>query len=432
MDSALHDFNRKKRVKSFPIPTDDARVKLYLRLIREPICLFAEGPAERRDRLRAVLLEREEIPAELLSYTNSMQDSTLSNKEQNDGELFLMGSTEFYEVRRNWLCQWSLSQASSRLSRERELKARPVGQVKAEREAAYNSLYEMNLYASQIGGERPLSCCSFLGDSLLTGSWSGEIKKWSVPDSELSFSFENGHKERVCSIDSSPSDSSLFVSGGMDSLIYLWSSNSSIPIGRLDGHAHRVSRVRFHPSGRLLGSASYDTSWRLWDVERQQELMLQEGHSKEVHCLDFQCDGGLAATGGLDCIGRVWDIRTTHAIMTLQGHASSIYAVAFSPNGHELATGSEDNSYKIWDLRMLKCMTTIPAHTNLISNLVYCKDALLTVSYDCSLKIWGAYNYKLIKTLMGHENKVQGLCIDKQERWIATCGFDRTFKLWCK
>lgn len=38
-------------------------------------------------------------------------------------------------------------------------------------------------------------------------------------------------------------------------------------------------------------------SWRLWDLETTQELLLQEGHTREVISLDFQLDGALAVSG---------------------------------------------------------------------------------------------------------------------------------------
>ena len=41
---------------------------------------------------------------------------------------------------------------------------------------------------------------------------------------------------------------------------------------------------------------SYDHSWRLWDLETQEEILHQEGHSKAVHDVTFQCDGSLSAT----------------------------------------------------------------------------------------------------------------------------------------
>ena len=68
-------------------------------------------------------------------------------------------------------------------------------------------------------------------------------------------------------------------------------------MGKLKGHRVRVARVAYHTSGRFIGTASFDTSWRLWDAATCQELLLQEGHAKEVYALAFQADGALVATG---------------------------------------------------------------------------------------------------------------------------------------
>lgn len=72
---------------------------------------------------------------------------------------------------------------------------------------------------------------------------------------------------------------------------------SEAPLAVLEGHEGRVCRTAFHPSGNYVASASFDTSWRLWDVERRKEILLQEGHSKEVYSIEFQNDGALLASG---------------------------------------------------------------------------------------------------------------------------------------
>jgi len=43
----------------------------------------------------------------------------------------------------------------------------------------------------------------------------------------------------------------------------------------LKGHAHRLGMVGFHPEGDLVGTASFDRTWRLWHVETGKELLLQ-------------------------------------------------------------------------------------------------------------------------------------------------------------
>ena len=72
---------------------------------------------------------------------------------------------------------------------------------------------------------------------------------------------------------------------------------SESPLSVMKGHQDRVCRVAFHPSGNYVASASFDTTWRLWDVNATRELLLQEGHSKEVYSVEFQNDGALVASG---------------------------------------------------------------------------------------------------------------------------------------
>jgi len=233
-------------------------------------------------------------------------------------------------------------------------------------------------------------------------------------------------------------------------LINLWSLESEAPLASLQGHTARVSKIDFHPSGRFLGSASYDTSWRLWDVETTEELLLQEGHSREVYAIKFQIDGALVATGGLDAIGRVWDLRTGRSTMVLEGHVKDILSVDLSPNGYQIATGSADNTIRIWDIRTLRCIYVIAAHKSLVSearffhgsvtlaNEELANDSrppisglyLVSSGYDGFVKIWSADDWNLLKSLAGHDGKVMAADVSSDNKFIASSGFDRTFKLW--
>lgn len=51
----FEEFERKRRARLINVSTDDMEVKKNLRQLNEPICLFGEGPAERRKRLKELL-----------------------------------------------------------------------------------------------------------------------------------------------------------------------------------------------------------------------------------------------------------------------------------------------------------------------------------------------------------------------------------------
>ncbi len=92
------------------------------------------------------------------------------------------------------------------------------------------------------------------------------------------------------------------ATGGADKCARVWSGKGQM-LHDLRGHEERLGRLAFHPMGSHLGTASFDMTWRLWDLQTGQCLLEQEGHSRAVYALAFQQDGALAATGGLDAVG---------------------------------------------------------------------------------------------------------------------------------
>uniref|UniRef100_A0A8D3DIJ3 Pre-mRNA processing factor 4 (PRP4)-like domain-containing protein n=1 Tax=Scophthalmus maximus TaxID=52904 RepID=A0A8D3DIJ3_SCOMX len=280
---ALAEFERRRRARQITVSTDDAEVKAGLRALGEPITLFGEGPADRRERLRSVLSV---VGPDALKKSRKDEERAKRSQEECQQTWYHEGSA-FLKDARLWLARYSLPRAFKRLEAERAQRDVAEATRGIRQQELHKSLRNLNNFCSQIGDDRPISFCHFSPDSkmLATGSWSGLCKLWSVPDCNL--------------------------------------------IRTLRG----VSRVSWHPSGRFLGTSCYDNSWRLWDLEVQEEILHQEGHSKGVHDMTFHPDGSLAATGGLDSFGRVWDLRTGRCIMFLEGHLKEIYSLHFSPNG---------------------------------------------------------------------------------------------------
>lgn len=435
----LAEFERRKRARQIQVSTDDGEVKALLRQQGEPICLFGEGPADRRERLRQLLA----LLGERATKKQQAQEKLEKKKkdELNSVTWYHEGS-ESLKAARLFLAEFSLNRAGLRIAEAKKNAQLTDAQRNALATERHNIMRTCTIGASQIGDDRPLSFCRFSPSSkvLATASWSGLCKLWSIPDCEEIITLR-GHKTNVGAIVFHPKSTISLDEGAcniascsQDGAVKLWSLESEEPIADIEGHApYRVSRLEYHPSGRFLGTCCFDNSWRFWDLEAQEEVLHQEGHSRPVYCLSFQNDGALAATGGLDGFGRVWDLRTGRCVMFMEGHLKSILGIDFSPNGYQIATGSEDNTVKIWDLRKVSCQYTIPAHTNLISMVKYQPDSgyyLISTAFDKTAKIWSYPDWAPLKTLAGHEGKVFSVDISPCQKYVATCSYDRTFKLW--
>uniref|UniRef100_A0AAY4DZR3 Pre-mRNA processing factor 4 (PRP4)-like domain-containing protein n=1 Tax=Denticeps clupeoides TaxID=299321 RepID=A0AAY4DZR3_9TELE len=445
----LAEFERRKRARQITVSTDDAEVKACLRALGEPITLFGEGPAERRERLRNTLSV---VGPDALKKSKKDEDKARRSQEEYHQTWYHEGPASLKEARL-WLARYSLPRAAGRLQDARALKEVPESTRTVRKQELHKTLRNLNNVCSQIGDDRPISYCQFSPNSklLATASWSGLCKLWAVPDCSLvrtlrgilPFSLKslvNRHNTNVGAISFHPkstlsleeSDVNM-ASCAADGSVKLWSLDSDEPVADIEGHTMRVARVAWHPSGRFLGTTCYDNSWRLWDLDAQEEILHQEGHSKGVHDIHFHPDGSLAGTGGLDAFGRIWDLRTGRCVMFLEGHLKEIYSIDFSPNGFHVATGSGDHTCRVWDLRKRRTIYTIPAHQNLLSCVKFQPadgHYLLTGAYDNTAKVWTHPGWSPLKTLAAHEGKVMGLDLSPDGQLIATCSYDRTFKLW--
>ncbi|XP_064650294.1 U4/U6 small nuclear ribonucleoprotein Prp4-like isoform X2 [Lineus longissimus] len=433
----LEEFEKRKRARQIQVSTDDGEVKVNLRKYGEPICLFGEGPADRRERLRQLLASL----GEDVWKKKEAEEKKKEKKDEDNITWYHQGPRSLQDAR-HWIAKYSLPKAQLRIQQSRTKKAIPSAQANARTQELQKKIRSLSIECSQIGDNRPLSFCQFSPNSemLVTASWSGLCKLWSIPDCEPIRTLR-GHNCQVGAIVFHPQASlsmdnseCCMASCAQDGSVKLWSLDSDEPIADIEGHApYRVSRLRYHPSGRFLATCCWDNSWRLWDLEVAEEILHQEGHSKPVYDIAFQGDGALAVTGGLDAFARVWDLRTGRCIMFMEGHLKSVLSVDVSPNGYHIATGSEDNTAKIWDLRQRKCVYTIPAHTNIVSGVRFQPETgnyLITASYDNTVKVWAHPIWTPLKTLAGHGGKVMAIDISPDKQYIASASYDRTFKLW--
>ncbi|KAI1760496.1 WD40 repeat-like protein [Hypoxylon sp. FL1150] len=464
----LSQFERKRRAATMVVPTDDGRVRARLRELGEPITLFGEGPADRRDRLRELLtLQSEQTPGESADVT--MEDAPEEDQEDQEEEFYTTGSDELLRARQE-IARFSLPRAKQRLAFQKEEASIPLRTHVKFRKQIKERLQAFELQGSQTAGDRNVSMTRISpnGELVAAGNWGGSIKLIGIPTLDEKMTLR-GHTTRVSGISWFPGatlpehnvspEAVNLASGGAEGQVNLWSLNKDTPLSTLEGHGQRVCRVEFHPSGRYLASASEDTTWRLWDVESTTELLLQEGHSRGVFAISFNTDGSLLASAGLDSIGRIWDLRSGRTVMILDGHGDGhikpIHGIDWGSDGHRVLTGSADGWIKCWDVRKVQRTGGIGAHSSAVSDLRWYKGLddpivgsppgldekgnqlpkrsstfFVSSGFDRKVNVFSADDWTLIQTLEGHTGPVASVDISRDARWIVSGGHDRTVKLW--
>jgi len=509
------------RANTYAVPTLQKDVISALRNLRLPIRLFGENPADIRNRLALALTQLHPKNSDHV-HEKSLEDSGSWNKAKENvvtsEVLYTHASTELIMARKR-MCEYSMERARVRLKEEKwmrkgyvqfqQVRKKEVAEVEAEAEVEkkenrdgddgfgkdenvtdvkwredrcrelYKSVRGLSLEGSQYGDARPLSCVCTAADGygsaavVATGGWSGSIKLWDGKDHlNLLHTKSMAHDDRIMGIAMSNAEGrkDLMVSASIDLTAKLWRVLENRDDGEkptykiqelwhLKGHAARLCKIAWHPSGRYFGTTSFDHTWRLWDVETGHQLLLQDGHWKETYGICMHGDGSLCATTDFGGVVQVWDLRSGKSATHFVGHhAKRVLCCEFSPNGFQLATAGDDGIIKLFDLRRGskgKSISSVPAHSNLITQIKFGtssndlgSDYLISSSFDGTCKVWSTRNWHSLTTLRGHEGKVMGIAemtkhreplgenmmtdVEKEELnfSLVSCGHDKTLKLW--
>jgi ribosome assembly protein 4 len=141
----------------------------------------------------------------------------------------------------------------------------------------------------------------------------------------------------------------LLVSGSDDFTLFLWDpSNTKKPITRMTGHQQPVNFVSFSPDGRLIASASFDKSVKIWQGATGKFVTSFRAHVQAVYQVAWSADSRLLVSSSKDSTMKVWDIAAKKLKMDLPGHADEVFAVDWAPDGQRVASGGKDQVVKIW------------------------------------------------------------------------------------
>ena len=141
----------------------------------------------------------------------------------------------------------------------------------------------------------------------------------------------------------------ILVSGSDDFTLYLWKpEKEKKSIARMTGHQQLINDVKFSPNGRVIASASFDKSIKLWESSTGTYIASLRGHVQAVYSIAWSADSRLLASGSADSTLKVWSMKTKKLCQDLPGHSDEVYAVDWSPDGLRVASGGKDKVLRLW------------------------------------------------------------------------------------
>lgn len=196
-------------------------------------------------------------------------------------------------------------------------------------------------------------------------------------------------------------------------------------------HSNHISAMAVSGDGRLLTTASWDRTVRLWNAHTGQEIRRFIGHRDVVRAAALSPDGVHLLTGSVDNSARLWDTRSGTELLRLQGHTDAVTAVAMSPGGDWLATGSEDMTVRLWDGRDGHEIRRLSGFDSEITALAVSPDSRhLLIGSGTRAELWDPTSGRAVRRFEGHQGGVSAVAISPDGRFALTGSLDRTARLW--
>lgn len=141
----------------------------------------------------------------------------------------------------------------------------------------------------------------------------------------------------------------ILISGSDDFTLFMWKPEKDKKhINRMTGHQNLINDVKFSPDMRLVASASFDKSVKIWQGTTGKFVATLHGHVQRVYQIAWSADSRLLVSSSADSTLKLWNMQTFKIMIDLPGHADEVYAVDWSPDGQRVVSGGKDKVIKIW------------------------------------------------------------------------------------
>lgn len=171
----------------------------------------------------------------------------------------------------------------------------------------------------------------------------------------------------------------------------LWSVADGSLQRSIDVHNAAVFDLAWHPTGKVLASASADETVKLWRAADGLRLDTLGQPQGEVASVAFTTDGSHVIAAGRDKRIHMWRLVSLDAsainppVQSRLAHEAPIVVMAMATDGQRVLTAAEDRSVSIWSLPELQLVGEYPRQPDIVSMAAPLVEGFLLGRTDGSL-----------------------------------------------
>ncbi|KAI8321116.1 WD40 repeat-like protein [Martensiomyces pterosporus] len=159
------------------------------------------------------------------------------------------------------------------------------------------------------------------------------------------------HTGGVSAIRFIPDSGHLLLSSGMDGLVKIYDTHSSLThLRTYIGHSKAVRDISFAPDGQSFLSSSYDKYTKLWDTETGKCRQRFSAGGKIPYVARFYPeDPNIFLVGQGDKKIVQWDIRSNEVVQEYDQHLGAINSLTFFDSNRRFISTSDDKTMRVWE-----------------------------------------------------------------------------------
>ena len=190
--------------------------------------------------------------------------------------------------------------------------------------------------------------------TVAVGATGEDLSCWGTDEGELIWTVSSPDWVTAIAIDDA---NARFATGHDDGRVILWdleTGNFVKEIGKGDG---AISTLSFDPAGETIAASDESCQICVWNLENESlPCSRLTGHKGRVVCLAWQPDTRLLLSAAWDTTVRLWNVNECRATMLINDHDGQVTAMAVAPGGQTVATVDSGASLRVWCLETWRCV----------------------------------------------------------------------------